>query len=613
MKRKIRIFVIAAVAMLALGFGFIGNSASDAVMASGVAKFELIEGASIRIPTAEEALKNKGSGIRFGSVITEAYYNENIAKESVTSVVLKSKISANVNGTEKTLMQEWILKGDNAITMIYDKNGEMKFFHSIMFDSLIASGSADMKIASALDMTADMWLVVDGQLVRADNADEVDTTRSARIVAYEAYKNGETDETLASYADLNSVTKLNEARNRIFFEESATETAALTKVTGADADAKLSDLTLYDGVQKIGVNKQITASDFTALGEEKGMIAFDNDNKIYEVTAQYVTKAIKDLPDLQSAFKITSGRVVDFNASNKQIEIDNSFNGYYALANDIVANDSDAMHRVLSDGVLTNIFEKFNFFPNRVPYFTGGLTGTFDGNGHTITNLKIGDCGLFGIVNGGTIKNVGLVNVKLYASAHSAKCTLGASMHNAKLENVYISASGIDDDTLKPDGTTAESGDATCKRALLTILMGTVEMNNCVFECGPIEGKEKTYTFGYGSLAAYDNITLNPHAADREARRKWTNVYVISAEALVSHSGNLTNTNVTVIDAYNKKSTNEESVRYLKSMGETDDIAQGIKRYETQSEMTAAKEDLSSFEQSAFWTVNGYTLTWGAE
>ena len=88
---------------------------------------------------------------------------------------------------------------------------------------------------------------------------------------------------------------------------------------------------------------------------------------------------------------------------------------------------------------------------------------------------------------------------------------------------------------------------------------------------------------------------------------------VISAEALVSHSGNLTNTNVTVIDAYNKKSTNEESVQYLKSMGETDNIAQGIKRYETQSEMTAAKEDLSSFEQSAFWTVNGYTLTWGAE
>ena len=611
MKRKIRIFVIAAVAMLALGFGFIGNSASDAVMASGVAKFELIEGASIRIPTAEEALESKGSGIRFGSVITEAYYNEKIAKESVTSVVLKSKISANVNGTKKALMQEWILKGDNAITMIYDKNGEMKFFHSIMFDSLIASDSADMKIASALDMTADMWLVVDGQIVQADNAGEVDTTRSARIVAYEAYKNGETDETLASYADLNSVTKLNEARNRIFFEESATETTALTKVIGTEAD--VSSLALYDGVQKIGVNKDLTATDFTALGATKQLLAFDSDNKIYEVTAQYVTKAIKDLTDLQSAFKITSGRVVDFDAYNKQIEINNSFNGYYALANDITANDSDAMHRVLSDGVLTNIFEKFNFFPNRVPYFTGGLTGTFDGNGHTITNLKIGDCGLFGIVNGGTIKNVGLKNVSLYAGYYGAKCTLGASMHNATLENVYISTSGIDDKQLKEDGTTVAIGDANSKRALLTILMGTVEMNNCVFECGPIEGKEKEFTFGYGSLAAYDNITLNQYAADREARRKWTNVYVISAEKLVSHSVNLKNENVTVIDAYNKKSTNEESVQYLKSKGETDDIAQGIKRYKTQSEMTAAKEDLSSFEQSAFWTVNGYTLTWGAE
>ena len=356
--------------------------------------------------------------------------------------------------------------------------------------------------------------------------------------------------------------------------------------------------TLHGNVLKIWNGSE----EFIADGQIRQLVFVTESGRVC-VNVKICSAIISSLKDLQDVFKITEGNVVQHDAYNYQIEIRNSFNGYYVLANDITANDSDAMHRVLSDGVLEKIFEKFNYFPNRVPYFTGGLTGTFDGNGHTISNLKIGDCGLFGIVNGGTIKNVGLVNVKLYASAHSAKCTLGASMHNAKLENVYISSSGIDDDTLKPDGTTAESGDATCKRALLTILMGTVEMNNCVFECGPIEGKEKSYSFGYGSLAAYDNITLNPHAADREERRKWTNVYVISAEALVSHSGNLTNTNVTVVDAYNKKSTNDESVLYLKSKGETDDIAQGIKRYETQSEMTAAEEDLSSFEQSAFWTV----------
>ena len=366
--------------------------------------------------------------------------------------------------------------------------------------------------------------------------------------------------------------------------------------------------TLDGNVLKIWNGSQ----EFVADGQVRQLV-FVTENGRVAVNVKICTAIISDLGDLQETFKITSGKIVKHDDYNYQIEIDNAFDGYYLLANDIVAKESDAMHQVLADGVLSQIFEKFNYMPNRVLYFTGGLTGTFDGNGHTISNLKIGDCGLFGIVNGGTIKNVGLKNVSLYAGYYGAKCTLGASMHNATLENVYISTSGIDDKQLKADGTTVDSGDANSKRALLTILMGTVNMNNCVFECGAIAGKDKQYTFGYGSLAAYDNITLNEWAADRTVKRNWNNVYVISTEYLVSHSGNLTNTNVTVIDAYNKKLTNDESVQYFKSMGEADDIAQGIKRYDTTEEMQQEQEDLSAFVNSGFWTIDGYVPAWGVK
>ena len=63
----------------------------------------------------------------------------------------------------------------------------------------------------------------------------------------------------------------------------------------------------------------------------------------------------------------------------------------------------------------------------------------------------------------------------------------------------------------------------------------------------------------------------------------------------MSHSVNLTKSAITVIDAYNKKSTHDESVAYLKSVGDIDDIAQGIKRYDSQDEMKQAHNNLESF------------------
>ena len=55
--------------------------------------------------------------------------------------------------------------------------------------------------------------------------------------------------------------------------------------------------------------------------------------------------------------------------------------------------------------------------------YSNRYTGTFDGEGHTISGLQVsgGDyVGLFGYVNGGTVQNVNLTNVRVSALIGSA-------------------------------------------------------------------------------------------------------------------------------------------------------------------------------------------------
>ncbi len=74
-----------------------------------------------------------------------------------------------------------------------------------------------------------------------------------------------------------------------------------------------------------------------------------------------------------------------------------------------------------------------------------GFTGTFDGLGHTISNLTIDDAtkdnvGLFGQTDGATVKNVGLVNVDITAQ-NTVGSLVGFNNTSSTIENAY--ATGI--------------------------------------------------------------------------------------------------------------------------------------------------------------------------
>ncbi len=88
------------------------------------------------------------------------------------------------------------------------------------------------------------------------------------------------------------------------------------------------------------------------------------------------------------------------------------------------------------------------------PYFTNRFYGSFDGAGHTISNLNIDALkgsyiGLFGYVNGGTISNLGLKNIALndfcnaefntvYIGGLCGMCVSGSSGAGGDISNCFV-------------------------------------------------------------------------------------------------------------------------------------------------------------------------------
>ena len=165
-------------------------------------------------------------------------------------------------------------------------------------------------------------------------------------------------------------------------------------IFGDDENQTIVEITelTEDGSQTISyTDGKITAS--LEEGEKQWLIS--NGEYGYIVNVLVVTNVIRQAEDL---------RIFDYTDKN------NIFDGTYVLANNIDA--SEYTHYV-------NVGWSTAF---------SGLTGTFDGRGYTIDGITLTQGGLFGVIYGGSVKNVAFTNVTL--------STLG----NAKADNIYTLA-----------------------------------------------------------------------------------------------------------------------------------------------------------------------------
>lgn len=263
----------------------------------------------------------------------------------------------------------------------------------------------------------------------------------------------------------------------------------------------------------------------------------------YEIAIKPYTKVIKTARDFEY-FSIKS--VVTSGSATKgyTITAPNVFDGYYIIANDIDA--SGYTHQVVKDADQNLILNGKNGSKlssdedgsrygqlHMVKNLIGGLTGVFDGNGCTISNLTVLDQGLFGIVCGGTIKNAEFIGVTLKGSAYQRNIALFAQhIKNSTVSGVTVKANTLYGGTNAKDGL----ADAGGNRALLAITLDNVKVTDCVFEY-KIANTSKQYVYSYGLFCCESNF-FGGHSGSVMIS-EFTNVKVASNEPLCVQNNSL--------------------------------------------------------------------------
>lgn len=162
------------------------------------------------------------------------------------------------------------------------------------------------------------------------------------------------------------------------------------------------------------VNADGTVAAFADEGESRSVYAVMK-SKVYKVNCESVTKVISKAEDLHYMRK-------DYTVSS----YGNS--GCYdgvTLGKFVLVNDVDCTGLQLAD--------TGNYWEN-----SRGFRGTFDGLGHTISNLSVGRNGLFGVMSYATVRNVSFTGVTYPGDEGVYVALFAARIFNSLIENVNV-------------------------------------------------------------------------------------------------------------------------------------------------------------------------------
>ena len=130
------------------------------------------------------------------------------------------------------------------------------------------------------------------------------------------------------------------------------------------------------------------------------------------------------------------------------------------------------------------------------------FSGTFDGNGHKISGLTVNDAGvstkgLFGYVNGGTIKNLGLENVNVVGGDYSGG--LAANVTDGTITTCYVTGS------VRGAGYTGGMIGYLISNSIVKDCYSTVNMNATTGQVGGLvgymNGGSVSYCYTTGSVS----------------------------------------------------------------------------------------------------------------
>ena len=423
-------------------------------------------------------------------------------------------------------------------------------------------------------------------------------------------------EVLISYTDIENKV-YNETISIDILPSLADYKGETIEFSALDGDLPLNDIfqetiTLKAAFAENG--KELTIADNKVLGyevvfdknsqPEKTKLTVCTDTRGYKVSIMPYTKIIDEASDL-SIFYLGDGVVPVSNypytndCSFKDAAI---FDGYYVLKADIDA--STYTHRVVDVFYERNTAGGGN--GKKVVLTTNGetpaqgLTGVFDGRGHTISNIKISRGGLFGGIVGGTVKNVAITNVSFdpnqitvngsttYGAMNDSN-VLATFIDGGLVENVYIYV---------PTMRMTSRNDNVQRSALVSsFITDKTVMKNCIFRCDTYTYTKDTVTYdGVGTAdKQYGSLMSDCRGTDYQ----WENVYVICSVPLANC------TITTWRQAFSADASNQNPDTELYKTPFT-----GVERYDTQGDFEQATgNDYSSFN-SVFWDILNGVPAW---
>ena len=418
MKNKILIF-LSTVCIACAAFAFamptaVGMAEENTATETPSYGFYMEDGAAIRVRMSDGvAEEDQCTGIRFATNVTKAYYTDTLKAtySDATSFVLTTEVAPAV-GNYNPKTYTWTLNDETVYV-----DGVCTFWAALDYSDLTEEQRVK---AIAMDLKATTYITVtkaDTTTVKVDAEANSGVVRSMRAVAVAALQDPKTnaDDKLA-------------LKNYLGNDETGASEATVYLET-SEAKAFESDYSAaYIDAEKVAENSLGGAAIASLeLGEKGELVLFDNANNYKIVPFQYVTKAIENYTDLQS-FLITADLVA---ADVKTID------GYYALTKDLdfLGSEYATFHHA---GLET----ASGLYSNSTEY---GLTGTFDGNGYTLS-VKLGWYGLFGKIGAGaTIKNL-ILNAQFEkASNYTSRGTTvlaykstATTNNRTSVENVWI-------------------------------------------------------------------------------------------------------------------------------------------------------------------------------
>lgn len=270
-------------------------------------------------------------------------------------------------------------------------------------------------------------------------------------------------------------------------------------------------------------------SEMTDAGKLTFVATTDKDGVYYSfnVSVLLATKIIRRVEDM-----------VAVRISLDQLTAYTPIEGYYVLGNDI-----DFANAQIHSDYENTLKSLNNYYWNQ----NQGFRGTFDGLNHKITNVKVGQGGIFGFVGqGAVIKNVDFENIS-YIGAYCGSL-VGYSVINATVQDVNIRVSAYKNVASNPEtqGFLSARFTAECK-------LNNVKIDASAYDVCSLFGKEVksgTYTdvvIKVKSYTMFGNNGESVNAADKSIVPDGITVYTAETVEL-AHETILLETTATQID-----------------------------------------------------------------